>query len=141
MLPMRRLPLLALLGACLFALSACGDKDKEGLTKACGTAEPAMSTSPSLPGKFPDAQGMIYTGVKKQGPATVATGYVEQAIGPAHDAFTTAVKGAPGYSITKNEQDAADAEVNFAGAGNSGQVKLLQECKDRTTVTITIRPA
>ena len=35
----------------------------------------------------------------------------------------------------------ADAEVNFSGAGNSGQVKLLQTCKSRTNVTITIRPA
>jgi hypothetical protein len=138
---MRRLPLLALIGTCLFVLTACDDKDKEGLTKACGAAEPAMTAAPGLPGKFPDATGMVYTGVKKEGPATVASGYVEQPIGPAHDAFTNAVKGASGYSITKNEQDAADAEVNFAGGGNSGQVKLLQECKDRTTVTITIRPA
>jgi hypothetical protein len=51
------------------------------------------------------------------------------------------VKSAAGYTVTKNEQDVADAEVNFNGAGNSGQVKLLQECKSRTTVTITIRPA
>ena len=48
---------------------------------------------------------------------------------------------APGYSVTKEEQDEADAEVNFTGAGNSGQVKLLQTCEDRTTVVITIRPA
>lgn len=139
---MRRLTLLALLAVCLFALAACGgEKDKEGLTKACGTAEPAMKGAPNLPGSFPDAQGVIYTGVKKQGPTTIATGYIGQTIGPAHDAYTNAVKGASGYSITKNEQDAADAEVNFTGVGNSGQVKLLQECKDRTTVTITIRPA
>jgi hypothetical protein len=84
---------------------------------------------------------MVFTAVKKTGPTTVATGYIDQTIGPAHDAYTNAVKGATGYSITKNEQDEADAEVNFAGAGNSGQVKLLQECKSRTTVTITIRPA
>jgi hypothetical protein len=84
---------------------------------------------------------MVYTGVKKSGPSTVATGYINQAIGPAHDAYTNAVKSAAGYTVTKNEQDVADAEVNFNGAGNSGQVKLLQECKSRTTVTITIRPA
>lgn len=139
---MRRAPLLALLGVCLLALVACGDdKDTEALAKACGSAEPAMTAAPKPPGKFPDAHGIVYTGVKKDGPATIASGYIEQPIGPAHDAYTAAVKGASGYSITKNEQDVADAEVNFAGAGNSGQVKLLQECKDRTTVTITIRPA
>ena len=67
--------------------------------------------------------------------------YVEQTIGPAHDLYSNALKGASGYSITKEEQDAADAEVNFSGNGRSGQVKLLQTCKTRTKVTITIRPA
>jgi hypothetical protein len=139
---MRRLPLVALLTVLLLALTACDDdKDKEGLSKACGTAEPALRSAPTLPGQFPSAQGMVFTGVKRTGPTTVATGYINETIGPAHDAYTNAVKGATDYSITKNEQDEADAEVNFAGAGNSGQVKLLQECKSRTTVTITIRPA
>jgi hypothetical protein len=139
---MRRLPVLALVSVCLFALTACeDDKDKEGLDRACGVTEPALKSAPNLPGRFPTADGMVYTSVKKSGPTTIATGYLEQTIGPAHDAYTTAVRDASGYSITKNEQDAADAEVNFSGAGNSGQVKLLQECKSRTTVTITIRPA
>jgi hypothetical protein len=139
---MRRAPLIAVLALCLFVLVACGDdKDKEGLSKACGTAEPAMKTAPTLPGKFPTAQGMVYTGLKKTGPTTVASGYIAQTLSPAHDAYTNAVKATAGYSITKNEQGPADAEVNFAGGGNSGQVKLLQECKDRTKVTITIRPA
>jgi hypothetical protein len=66
---------------------------------------------------------------------------MEADITGAHDAYVTAVSGAAGYSVTKEEQDAADAEVNFAGAGQSGQVKLLQTCKSRTNVTITIRPA
>ncbi len=139
---MRRVSVLALLPVCLFALSACGDdKDKEGLDRACGITEPALKTVPALPGRFPAAAGMVFTGVKESGPTTVATGYIQETIGPAHDAYTSAVKGASGYSITKNEQDAADAEVNFSGAGNTGQVKLLQECKSRTKVTITIRPA
>jgi hypothetical protein len=126
----------------LFVLAACGDdKDKEGLSKACDPAAPAMATAPTLPGDFPTPQGMVYTGVKKDGPTTIASGYMNETLGPAHDAYTAAVKGAPGYTITKNEQDEADAEVNFDGAGNSGQVKLLQECKTRTTVTVTIRPA
>ncbi len=139
----RRLPLLALVPIFLFVLAACGDddKDKEGLKKACGPAAPAMTTAPTLPGGFPTAQGMVYTASKKEGPTTIATGYINQTLGPAHDAYTTAVKNAPGYSITKNEQDEADAEVNFDGAGNSGQVKLLQACETRTTVTVTIRPA
>jgi hypothetical protein len=139
---MTKLTLIPLLTVLALALTACGgEKDKEALSKACPAAPAAMATAPTLPGNFPDAQGIVYTGVKKDGPSTIATGYLPDAIGPAHDAYVAAVKGAPGYSVTKEEQDVADAEVNFAGAGNSGQVKLLQTCKDRTTVTITIRPA
>src|SRR4051812_29125791 len=102
---MRRISVLTLLLVCVFALTACGDaQDKKGLRRACGITEPAMKSVPTLPGRFPTASGMIFTGVKKTGPTTVATGYIKQTIGPAHDASTSAVKGASGYSITKNEQ-------------------------------------
>jgi hypothetical protein len=139
---MTKLTLIPLLAVLALTLTACGgEKDKEALSKTCPTAPPAMATAPTLPGNFPDAQGITYTAVKKDGPSTIATGYLPDAIGPAHDAYVQAVKNATGYSVTKEEQDVADAEVNFSGVGNSGQVKLVQTCKDRTTVTITIRPA
>ena len=138
---MSKLALLSLLVLLVPALVACEDEDKEGLKKACDAAPAALSAKPALPGHFPDAKGIVYTAVKKDGPSTVASGYLNDTIGPAHDAYVSAVSGASGYSVTKEEQDAADAEVNFSGAGNSGQVKLVQECKSRTTVTITIRPA
>ncbi len=139
---MTRLALIPLLAVVALAVTACDDdKDKEGLSKACPAAPAAMATAPTLPGNFPDAQGITYTGVKQDGPATVATGYLPDTIGPAHDAYVQAVTNAPGYAVTKEEQDEADAEVNFTGSGNSGQVKLLQTCKDRTGVVITIRPA
>jgi hypothetical protein len=137
-----KLTLIPLLAVVALALTACGDnKDKEALTKACPAAPAALAKAPALPGKFPDAHGITYTGVKKDGPSTIASGYLAAAIGPAHDAYVTAVKNAAGYAVTKEEQDVADAEVNFSGGGNSGQVKLLQTCRDRTQVTITIRPA
>ena len=138
---MRKLALLSLLVLIVPALAACEEKDKEGLKKACDVAPAALSAKSTLPGHFPDAKGIVYTAVKKDGPSTVASGYLNDTIVPAHDAYVSAVSGASGYSVTKEEQDAADAEVNFSGAGNSGQVKLVQECKSRTTVTITIRPA
>ena len=139
---MRRLRLLALLAVLALALTACGgDKDKEGLKKACPIPPPALKTKPTLPGSFPDAQGIVYTSIKQDGPTTVASGYLNETIGPAHQAYSDAVNGASGYSVTKEEQDAADSEVNFSGNGKSGQVKMLQTCKARTLVTITIRPA
>ncbi len=140
---MKKLTLSSLAAMLVLALAACGDddKDKEGLSKACPTAPTAMATAPTLPGNFPEAEGITYTGVKKDGPSTIASGYLPDTIGPAHDAYVTAVTNAPGYKVTHEEQDVADSEVNFTGAGNSGQVKMLQTCKDRTQVTITIRPA
>lgn len=139
---MTKLIPLSLLALVALALTACGsDKDKEALNKACPAARPAMKTAPTLPGKFPSVQGITYTGVTKDGPTTIANGYIALKIGPAHDTYVNAVKNAAGYEMTKEEQDVADAEVNFSGGGNSGQVKLLQTCRDRTQVTITIRPA
>jgi hypothetical protein len=141
----KTLALILLLVVGAVALSGCEieafDKDKKNLKKACPIPAPAMKGVPSLPGNFPNAKGVIYTGVAKSGPATVASGYVPLTIGPAHELYSSTLKGASGYAITKEEQDAADAEVNFSGNGRSGQVKLLQTCKARTKVTITIRPA
>ena len=137
-------PILALAPLCL-VLTGCdlfGEKDKENLKKACGPAPAALASTPTLPGAFPNAKGLVYTGVKKDGPSTVATGYVAgTTIGDAHTLFSTTLKSAAGYQVTHEEQDVADAEVNFAGHAQSGQVKMVQGCKDRTTVTVTIRPA
>jgi hypothetical protein len=140
---MRKTTLFASL-ALLFtlALTACGEeKDKEGLTKDCPAAPAATTGSHTLPGNFPAPAAMVFTGIKKDGPSTIASGYLNGDLTHAHTTFANAVKGASGYAVTKEEQDAADSEVNFTGAGNSGQVKMNQDCRDRTTVTITIRPA
>jgi hypothetical protein len=138
---MKRLALLSLFALLVLAVAACGDEDKESLKRACPAPIAAMKNVPKLPAGFPDAHGMIYTGIKKQGPTTVVSGYLPQTIGPAHQTYSQALKGAAGYSVTHEEQDAADSEVNFQGNGKSGQVKMLQVCKARTNVTITIRPA
>ena len=128
----------------VLAATACEppwDKEKENLKKACPGAPARMQSPPKLPGGFPHAPGIAYISVQKEGPATVAAGFMNEKIGPAHEAYSQAISGASGFSITKEEQDAADAEVNFSGNGRSGQVKMVQVCKSRTNVTITIRPA
>jgi pyruvate/2-oxoacid:ferredoxin oxidoreductase beta subunit len=137
-------PLAALLLALAFIASACEievfDKDKKNLKKACPAA-PATVPRPASLKTFPDAQGIRYTGSEQKGPSTVVTGFLAAKISPAHQAYHDALANAAGYEVTKEEQDAADSEVNFSGHGTSGQVKMLQSCKARTTVTITIRPS
>lgn len=118
-----------------------GEKDKENLKKACAGAPATLHQRPAALKQFPDAKGIYYVAVQKKGPATVATGYLNTTIGPAHQAYSQALKSKAGYQVTKEEQDAADSEVNFSGFGTSGQVKMVQGCKSRTNVTITIRPS
>ena len=137
-----------ILSACLlsaaFALAACepfSDKDKEGLKKACPAAPAKMRNQPVLPAGFPVASQMSVVSVQNDGPSTVVSGWMPLKIGPAHQAWSSTLKGSSGWTITKEEQDAADSEVNFSGKGKSGQVKMIQECVSRTTVKITIRPA
>jgi hypothetical protein len=94
-----------------------------------------------LPQGFPTPSGVTYTGTRADGPSTVVQGFTGADISGAFDAYRGAFKGASGYQVTKDEHEEVDAEVNFAGPGTTGQVKLVQACKDRTSITITARPA
>jgi hypothetical protein len=128
--------------AVLVVASGCGgeDKDKEGAGKACAPAPKALAGTPALPTGFPTVDGVTYTRNTKDGPSEIVSGYRNGDVGDAYDTFKSAVSGASGYSVTKSEHEDFDAEVNFAGGSKTGQVKLLQSCKDRTEVTITARP-
>jgi hypothetical protein len=132
----------AVLGMLVLGLAAaCGEeKEKKQAGKACGPAPTAMSGSPELlPANFPTPSGVTYTTEKKAGPARIISGYVAGDVGDAFDSYKQALDGG-GYSVTKDEHEEVDAEVNFSGGNSTGQVKLLQECADRTSVTITARP-
>lgn len=125
----------------LFA-AACGSEKKSAEGKAekeCGTAPAAMAGQPTLPAKFPTPDMVTYTGEKKTGPSTVVAGYREGELADAFDDYKSAF-GSAGYDVTKDEKEADDAEVNFAGGSSTGQVKMIQSCKDRTSLSITIRP-
>jgi hypothetical protein len=137
----RRLGAVLALPVAILAASGCGGgKDKEAAGKACPAPPAAMSVSPKLPTGFPGVQGVTYATQKQDGPSEIVTGYRDGDVGAAYDLYKSAISAASGYSVTKSEHEDFDAEVNFEGGGKSGQVKLLQSCKDRTTVTITARP-
>jgi hypothetical protein len=122
--------------------AACGSERKaeeENGEKACGPAPAAMGGQPTLPAKFPTPDKVTYTGQKKAGPSSVVDGYREGELADAFDEYKSAF-GAAGYDVTHDEKEADDAEVNFAGGKSTGQVKMIQKCKDRTSLSITIRP-
>jgi len=134
---------LLLVGLAVGVLAAgCGkeEKEQEQAAKACPPAPTALSGKPSLPAGFPTPSAVTYTSSKKLGPTQVATGYYDGDIDSAFEGYKDALGSAAGYSVTRDEHEEVDAEVNFDGHGSSGQVKLLQRCRDRTSVTITARP-
>ena len=98
-----------------------------------------MTGQPDLPSGFPTPDGVTYTGQEDRGPSTVVEGYREGELQDAFDAYKSEIDSA-GFDVTKDEKEEDDAEVAFAGSGSTGQVKLIQECQDRTSVAITVRP-
>jgi hypothetical protein len=110
-------------------------------TVACGPAPHKLAGKPALPTKFPTPAKVSYTGSKKAGPTTIVSGFYSSGnLTAIHHAYSKALKAA-GYTITHEEQDEADSEVNFSGFNKTGQVKLAKRCTSRILITIPIRPA
>jgi hypothetical protein len=114
------------------------DKDKEAAGRACGTAPAAMQGSPNLPPGFPRPAEVTYTGEATKGPTSVVKGYFDGDVDKAFSTYKDSFKDP--FAVTDSEHEEVDAEIEFKGSGKEGQVKLLQTCKDRTNVTLTIRP-
>ena len=136
---------LTVLGAFVLAfVVACGgekDKEQAAAAKPCGPFVGMMEGKPKLlPKDFPTPTGVTYTSEKTAGPSKIVNGYVKRDVGAAFESYKHALDG-NGYTVTKDEHEDFDAEVNFSGGKSTGQVKLVQECRDRTTITITARPA
>ena len=137
----RRIGLVLVCAAVLATVAAGCGGESEGAAKECGTAPAAMSGTPTLPTGFPSPSEVVYTGQSKEGPTTKVEGYWKGDLDAAFEGYKDAFGSASGYSVTKSEHEEDDAEVNFEGHGTTGQVALKVDCKDRTAVTITIRPA
>ena len=138
---MRRvLPLLSFMLVLAGFVSACGgDKDSETANKDCGPPPTSAPGGVTLPSAFPVPTGVTMVSSTKQGPSTVLAGYSTADLGDLYNGYKQALGNAP-FSVTKSEKDAHDAEVNFESAESTGQVKLKEDCKDRTSVDITVRP-
>jgi hypothetical protein len=140
---MRRTALILL--AAVLLLGACGGDENEEAeearsNQACSSPSSALTGATNLPAAFPTPSGVVLTETKAAGPSTVVTGYAEGDLDDVYESYKKALDKDP-YSVTKSEHDAHDAEVNFTGGGTTGQVRLGEACKDRTSVQITARPA
>jgi hypothetical protein len=133
----RLLPLLML--AALVAGACGGDKDAENASKDCGPPPTATAGGITLPASFPVPTGVTMISSVKQGPSTVLEGYSSADLGDVYTDYKQSLDNPP-FSVTKSEKDDHDAEVNFESAETTGQVKLQEACKDRTSVTVTVRP-
>jgi hypothetical protein len=124
-------------------LAACSEREKqkegEGSEAPCSPPPAALASAPTLPPGFPSPAELKYTDSQVAGPSTIVQGYWDGDLEAAFEGFKDAFGGA-GYTVTHDEKEADDAEVDFSGGNSTGQVKLVTECEGRTLVTITVRP-
>jgi hypothetical protein len=137
---------LALVLACL-SLAACGgggDEEVEGERGAafapiCELSEHVGDTG--LPAGFPKPDSVTFVKSEEAGPSQIVEGYADGSLEDVyetwHDQFDES-----DFEITFDEREEHDAEISFEGGGESGQVKLADECgnEDRLYVRITSRP-
>jgi len=133
---------LTMIGAVVLLLAtACElEPDKRRAKKACRTPPATMTAQPKLPAAFPVPDGVTYTSQKAAGPSTILTAYRDGKVMDAWDAFKRSLS-TNGYGVTKSDHEGVEGDVAFEGGNTTGSVKLVQECRDRTKVTITVRPA
>ncbi len=127
---------LAVVLAAGLALSGCAGG---GGLPECGPAPAAASQPPELPPEFPTPASVTYTGDRQAGPSRVVEGYWDGQLQEAFEGYRAAFPAA-GYDVVRDEIERVDAEVNFAGGGTTGQVRMLVRCRGRTNLSIVIRP-
>ena len=116
-------------------LPACG-----GGKPSCGPAPPELAALEDLPPGFPVPAEVTWTGDREAGPSRVLEGVQAQTLGEAFESWKAAFTQAAGYDVIAEEQEAADAEVNFAGGGTTGQVRLVDRCAEHLNLSVVIRP-
>jgi len=151
---MRRLPafLLLLVAAMTMGLSlaACGgggeSEDEESEEARSEAFAPicemtAMSGETGLPAGFPVPGEVTFVKSEKAGPSTIVEGWAEDDMDDLYDEWHSQFESSD-YKITFDEKEEHDAEISFEGGGQSGQVKLADECGDSGKVyaRVTIRP-
>jgi hypothetical protein len=149
---MRRPPsrLILLCVFALLALPACGggesESEREEEAERSEAFAPicemtAMSGDTGLPANFPVPGEVTWVKSEKAGPSTIVEGYGEDEMGDLYDEWHEQFESSD-YKITFDEKEEHDAEISFDGGGQSGQVKLADECGEsgRVYARVTSRP-
>jgi hypothetical protein len=135
----------------LLALPACGGGGESDEEKAAEEARSeafapicemtAMTGDTGLPAGFPVPGEVTWVKSEKAGPSTIVEGYAEDDMSDLYDEWHEQFESSD-YKITFDEKEDHDAEISFEGGGQSGQVKLADECGDsgRVYARVTSRP-
>ncbi len=133
------------------ALAACGG-DNESESEAEREAErgaafapicemTAMSGETGLPADFPTPESVTWVKSEEAGPSRVVEGFADGDLEDVYDDWHTLFEDSD-YKITFDEREDHDAEISFEGGGQSGQVKLADECAEgKVYARVTSRPA
>jgi len=132
-----------LIAAFALAAAGCGHgvsaKEKAAAARACARPPKSAASVPLSTG-FPAPAAIVYTASKATGSSTVVTGYLPGTVAAAVADYEGAFS-ADDYQVTNETRHSDDAQFRFSGTNVDGSVDLLQACRARTAVTITVAPA
>lgn len=138
-----RLPVLMLFG---LALAGCGGKSEseeegergEAFGPICELSQ--LTGETGLPADFPLPGDVTFVKAEDAGPSRIVEGFAEGELENVYDEWHSAFEDSD-YDITFDEREDHDAEISFEGGGQSGQVKLADECGDgKIYARVTSRP-
>ena len=138
-----RLPVLMLFG---LALAGCGGKSEseeegergEAFGPICELSQ--LTGETGLPADFPLPGDVTFVKAEDAGPSRIVEGFAEGELENVYDEWHSAFEDSD-YDITFDEREDHDAEISFTGGGQSGQVKLADECGEgKIYARVTSRP-
>lgn len=138
-----RLPVLMLFA---LALAGCGGKSEseeegergEAFGPICELSQ--LTGETGLPADFPLPGDVTFVKAEDAGPSRIVEGFAEGELENVYDEWHSAFEDSD-YDITFDEREDHDAEISFEGGGQSGQVKLADECGDgKIYARVTSRP-